>query len=229
MSKSFDLSLAAFLLWVPPAIQTRQPSRGELGLAQRTMDMAVMGHLSGLRERMRTASDPIERLFDAYALYQSDPKENADCFTNAFPTTEEGLERLLDLNETIPYSPEGEGNEYRDPRVKWTIGFESIYNAYLQRVQAGDPEALKRFLALEGHGDGAVGEEIAGDIAELFHHPAYVLAHWDQLEPHKAFLRSVKTWVTPKEFRSIRNGYLKLLPSNDRRRRVILYLLDHPE
>lgn len=201
----------------------------DLMSAQRLSEAASVGKLDELRAFALAKQDPMARLIAAYLLYKLDPDANRNLFTRSFPTTKSGLSRFMRLHQSIPYSEKEEGNEYRHPKSKWTIGFWSIYHAYLERVKAGDSEAIRRFLQLNGLGDGEVGEGIGSDITELFCNPSFALAHWKTLEPHKQFLRAVQGWATTEQFTEIRRGYDEALARSDPRRAIILRLLDNPE
>ncbi len=197
--------------------------------AIRLSKMAAKKNYDALKSTAQTSSDPIERLISAYLLYKVDPNSNSDLFTRSFPATRAGVSRFLKLYSSIPYSSAEEDQQYRYPNSKWSIGFWPIYHAYLERVKAGDPIALKRFLQLEGHGDGEVGEGIAQDIGDLFQSPKFALDHWQTLNPYMGYLRSIKNWVSDEAFINIRRQYSEALPTTDPKRAKILELLDTPE
>jgi len=206
-----------------------QPSSSDLNTAKHVLEIAAKHEWKAMQNLAQSANDPMKRLFAGYLLFRSDPKKYGPTFTKSFPDTRSGISTFIGLNQSIPYSKEWQAGEYRHPKVKWGIGFDSIFWAYQERVVAGDPEALRRFLMLKGLGDGAYGEAISSGIAELFYDPGYVLAHWDLLEPHQAYLRSVKNWVSATQFLAIRNGFEERLNPSDPRLPLILSLLDNPE
>jgi len=206
-----------------------QAPSSDLRAAKRVLALASKGRVKELKTLSSLAKDPMVRLFAAYSLYKIDPKVHGSRFTRALPNTEIGVTRFIGIYQSIPYSTQDEMNEFRYPGVDWTIGFGSIFQSHLERVHSGDSKALHRLLLLRGKGDGEYGEAIASGIAELFYNPGFVFAHWDLLEPHKDFLRSVKNWVSKNEFAAIRNGYEEKFQPSDPHRSVILNLLDNPE
>jgi len=206
-----------------------QPSSSDLNTAKQVMEIAGKHEWKAMQNLAQSANDPMKRLFAGYLLFRLDPKKYGSTFTKSFPETRSGISNFIILNQSIPYSKEWQTGEYRHPKAKWGIGFNSIFSAYRERVVAGDPEALRRFLMLKGLGDGAQGQAISSGIAELFYDPGYVLDHWDLLEPHQAFLRSVKNWVSETQFLAIRKGFQERLNPSDPRLPLILSLLDNPE
>jgi hypothetical protein len=224
-----ELITPCLLLIHPVSNAEPQAVSHDLKFAIRLSKTAAKMDLDSLKSVAHGSVDPMERLISAYLLFKIDPISNKDLFTKSFPTSRVGVSRFLDLYSSIPYSEKEGGNEYRHPKANWSIGFWSIYNAYLERVKAGDSVALRHFLQLDGHGDGEVGEGIASDISELFQRPKFALAHWQVLEPHKEYLRSIKGWASDEGFNKIRREYSELLRPNDPRRAIILELLDTPE
>jgi hypothetical protein len=201
----------------------------DLQSAKQLLGMASNQEWKAIQDVAKSAKDPMKRLFSGYLLYRSNPNKFGSIFTRSLPDTELAISRFIGLNQSIPYSAEWQNNEFRHPKVKWAIGFEPIFEAYLEKVKTGDTEALRRLLMLQGRGDGHYAEEIASGIAELFYDPEFVITHWNLLEPHKIFLRAVKNWVSETEFLAIRKGFEERLNPGDPRLPLILSLLDNPE
>ena len=206
-----------------------QSQSPDLQSAKQLLGMASKQEWKAIQDVAKSAQDPMKRLFSGYLLYRANPNQFGSVFTRSLPDTESAVSRFIGLNQSIPYSAEWQTNEVRHTKVKWAIGFEPIFEAYLERVQTGDAEALRRLLMLKGRGDGHYGEEIASGIAELFYAPEFVVTHWNLLEPHKTFLRAVKNWVSETEFLAIRKGFETRLNPSDPRLPLILSLLDNPE
>ena len=206
-----------------------QNESSDLKVAKEICTLASQGEFPKLKILAKSSPSPTTRLFAGYVLYQSNKKSNARIFANVFPSTHQGALDFIKIYQSIPYSAKEEGNEYRHNNLKWTLGFWSIYHAYLELVKSDNNVALKRFLLLAGLGDGEVGEGISEDIANLFYDPKFVLSNWSVLAPHKEFLRSVKNYTTPGQFSTIRNGYESALQPSDPRKTIILRLLDNPE